>query len=78
MLSHGGLLSAGCRPVFWHFAPPLRFWGLRLNQSTEDDFRLQAPTCQFYTYRDPGKLIDFPSQIVHGSTVRFEGEPCSG
>jgi hypothetical protein len=28
--------------------------------------------------RDAGKLIDFLSQIVHGSTVRFEGEPCSG
>ena len=31
-----------------------------------------------FKLRDPGKLIDFPSQIVHGSTVRFEGEPCSG
>jgi hypothetical protein len=37
-----------------------------------------ATRTNFSYSRDPGKLIDFPSQIVHGSTVRFEGEPCSG
>ena len=40
--------------------------------------RILLPYGHTIWFRDPGKLIDFPSQIVHGSTVRFEGEPCSG